>query len=165
MDKNETSGSDTFDLDKLNTLIEMMEKHGLTEVHLRKGNEQWRLRRGPQEVMSMVPGSYAPQMAPPQPSASAVSPHASVAPAPVAADAGGIQIKSPTVGTFYSARSPGDPPFVKVGDSVSASTIVCLIEAMKVFNEIPAEISGVVSKILVKNGDSVDFGQPLFELK
>ena len=76
-----------------------------------------------------------------------------------------IDIKSPTVGTFYAAPSPGEPSFVSVGSVVTPETIVCLIEAMKVFNQIPAEVNGTIAAILVKSGDAVEFGQPLFRVK
>ncbi len=168
MADNATPGDAPFDLDKLKQLVEMMESHGLTEVHLRRGDEQWRLRRGPREVVHAIPQQYAPQQyAAPTPVASgpapaAATPAASAAPAP---DAGLIDIKSPTVGTFYAAPSPGEPPFVSVGSVVTPETIVCLIEAMKVFNQIPAEVSGTITAILVKSGDAIEFGQPLFRVK
>jgi acetyl-CoA carboxylase biotin carboxyl carrier protein len=156
------SGDAPFDLDKLKQLVEMMESHGLTDVHLRRGDEQWRLRRGPEVVQ--VPQQYAPapvQMAAaPAPAASSAAPAAAPA-----ADAGLIDIKSPTVGTFYAAPSPGEPAFVSVGSVVTPETIVCLLEAMKVFNQIPAEVSGTITAILVKSGDAIEFGQPLFRVK
>ncbi|MFM8219384.1 MAG: acetyl-CoA carboxylase biotin carboxyl carrier protein, partial [Planctomycetaceae bacterium] len=74
-------------------------------------------------------------------------------------------IKSPTVGTYYESAAPGEKPFVNVGSKVTAETVVCLIEAMKVFNQITADTSGTIAEILVKNGDPVDFGQPLFRVK
>lgn len=158
-------GDAPFDLDKLKQLVEMMESHGLTDVHLRRGDEQWRLRRGPREVMHAVPQQYAP--APMQMAAPAVATSAPAAPAAAApaADAGLIDIKSPTVGTFYAAPSPGEPAFVSVGSVVAGETIVCLIEAMKVFNQIPAEVNGTIAAILVKSGDAVEFGQPLFRVR
>lgn len=168
MADNATPGDAPFDLDKLKQLVEMMESHGLTEVHLRRGDEQWRLRRGPREVVHAVPQQFAPpQYAAPAPVASgpapaAAAPAASAAPA---SDAGLIDIKSPTVGTFYAAPSPGEPPFISVGSVVTPETIVCLIEAMKVFNQIPAEVSGTITAILVKSGDAIEFGQPLFRVK
>ncbi|MGC1273895.1 MAG: biotin/lipoyl-containing protein, partial [Planctomycetaceae bacterium] len=81
-----------------------------------------------------------------------------------AAQPSGVFIKSPTVGTFYSAATPDDPPFVTVGTRVQPDTIVCLVEAMKVFNQIPAEVGGVIAEVLVANGDSVEFGQPLYRI-
>ncbi|MCA9091818.1 MAG: acetyl-CoA carboxylase biotin carboxyl carrier protein, partial [Planctomycetaceae bacterium] len=84
--------------------------------------------------------------------------------APAAAD-DSLQIRSPTVGTFYISPTPEDPPFVTVGSTVKADTIVCIVEAMKVFNQIPAEVSGTVVEVLVANGDPVEFNQPLFRVK
>lgn len=161
MAKNEVPKGEPFDLEKLQTLFEMMEKHGLTEVNLKRGEETWKLRRGPQETVSMVPASMhhavpAPVAAP----AAAPAPPTEAAPA---ADAGPV-IKSPTVGTFYASPSPDDPPFVSVGSKVGSDTIVCIVEAMKVFNQIPAEMNGTITEILVKDGEAVEFGQPLFRI-
>ncbi|MBD3674274.1 MAG: acetyl-CoA carboxylase biotin carboxyl carrier protein [Planctomycetaceae bacterium] len=156
-----SSGNQSFDLDKLKELIEMMEDHGVTEVNLRHGDEQWRLRRGPAEVVQMVPQAPAPQApaaAPTPPPAAPAGGGESAAPA---APEGPV-IKAPTVGTFYSSPSPDDPPFVKNGSKVSPDTTVCLIEAMKVFNPIEAEVSGTITEILVQDGEAVEFGQPLF---
>ena len=153
-----------FDLDKLRELIELMEKHGLTEISLRRGEESWRLRRGPNEVLQMVPaGSYAP--AAPAPQAAAAAANAPAAPPSEAPAQKLLEIKSPTVGTFYAAPSPDDPPFVSVGARVERDTVVCVIEAMKVFNQIQAEVSGTIAEILVNNGDPVEFGQPLFRVR
>ncbi|WP_417386191.1 acetyl-CoA carboxylase biotin carboxyl carrier protein [Gimesia sp.] len=164
MAKNEVPKGEPFDLEKLQTLFEMMEKHGLTEVNLKRGEETWKLRRGPQETISMVPASMphavpAPMAAPAAPAA-APAPPTEAAPA---ADAGPV-IKSPTVGTFYASPSPDDPPFVSVGSKVGSDTIVCIVEAMKVFNQIPAEMNGTITEILVKDGEAVEFGQPLFRI-
>jgi acetyl-CoA carboxylase biotin carboxyl carrier protein len=152
-----------FSLDALQKLVEMMEKHGLTEVSLRSGETQWKLRRGP-EFVAGVP-AYAPpppMHASPPPAAATSSSPAPAAPAAPAQS--GVFIKSPTVGTFYAAASPDDPPFATVGTRVQPDTVVCLVEAMKVFNQIPAEVSGVIAEVLVKDGDSVEFGQPLFRV-
>ncbi|WP_339728578.1 acetyl-CoA carboxylase biotin carboxyl carrier protein [uncultured Gimesia sp.] len=160
MAKNEVPKGEPFDLEKLQTLFEMMEKHGLTEVNLKRGDETWKLRRGPQETVSMVPSTM------PHPAQHPVAPAPPAAPQQAAAPAveSGPVIKSPTVGTFYAAPSPDDPPFVSVGSKVGADTIVCTVEAMKVFNQIPAEINGTISEILVKDGEAVEFGQPLFRI-
>ena len=147
-----------FDLDKLRELVEMMEKHDLREVRLRRGDQRWALRRGPPEV------AYAPAPVS-APAASAPAGPAAASAAPAAADDGGVQIKSPMVGTFYRASTPGDKPFVKEGDRVSNDTVVCLIEAMKFFNQIKADCSGTIVKVLVNDGDPVDYGQPLFKIK
>ena len=160
MSSKDSATRDPFDLEKLRQLIELMEKHGLNEVSLRRGEEQWRLRRGgrPEPVVMAAPVQSAPLPVP-------VAPAASVAAPAVDTSDRGIEIKSPTVGTFYSSPTPEEPPFVQVGAKVSSETIVCLIEAMKVFNQIPAEVSGTISAVLVKNGDAVEFGQPLFRVK
>lgn len=159
------TGGAPFDLDKLRELVEMMEAHGLTEVSLRRGDEKWRLRRGGHEVI--VPG---PSIAyPPMPAAAAPAPASApataAAPAASPADSGLLVIKSPTVGTFYSSPSPDDPPFVSIGSKVLSDTVVCIVEAMKVFNQIPAEVNGTIVEILVNTGDSVEFGQPLYRVR
>ena len=154
------SGDGPFDLARLKQLVEMMESHDLTEVDLRRGDEQWRLKRGPREVVQAVPQQFA--AAAPAATASSAP---TVAAAPVAEASGLIDIKSPTVGTFYAQQSPTDPPFVSVGSVVTPETIVCLIEAMKVFNQIPAEVNGTIAAILVKSGDAVEFGQLLYRVR
>jgi len=160
MAKNEVPRGEPFDLEKLQTLFEMMEKHGLTEVNLKRGEETWKLRRGPQETMSMVPAAPMPyQVQSPVAAAPPVAPQE----AAPAVESGPV-IKSPTVGTFYASPAPDDPPFVSVGSKVSADTIVCSVEAMKVFNQIPAELNGTITEILVKDGEAVEFGQPLFRI-
>lgn len=146
-----------FDLDRLRELVEMMEEHGLTEVNLKRGDEKWRLRRGPQEVVQTVPTATQPV---------AAAPVATPAPATApAATESGLFINSPTVGTYYSAPSPDDPPFVIVGAKVNPESIVCIVEAMKVFNQIPAELNGTIVEVLVKNGDPIEFGQALFRVE
>ncbi len=156
-------GDAPFDLDRLKQLVEMMESHDLTEVHLRRGDEQWRLRRGPREVVHAVPQQFAGYA--PAPVQAHAAPATAVGPAPTAEASGLIDIKSPTVGTYYASPSPGEPPFITVGSAVTAETIVCLIEAMKVFNQIPAEVNGTIAAILVNSGDAVEFGQPLFRVR
>lgn len=165
--------SETFDLEKLQQLIELMEKHDLREVRLRRGDQQWLLRRGAREAVSMVPmhpmpsypsiplppaGAPAPAQQAPAPSSAPAQPAA----APAGAAESGTPVKSPMVGTFYSSPQPGEPAFVKVGDKVKADSTVCLVEAMKFFNPIKAEVTGTVKKILAKDGDAVEFGQTLF---
>jgi acetyl-CoA carboxylase biotin carboxyl carrier protein len=164
----ENSGSaDPFDLEKLRELIALMEEHGLTEIDLRRQDERWKLRRGPADVVQMLPAAGFPagqlNMAPPAPTAAgAPAPHMA---APVADDKDTVPIKSPTVGTFYESPSPGDPPFVTVGSKVTPDAIVCIIEAMKVFNQITADVNGTIIELMVKNGDPVEFGQPLFRVR
>lgn len=165
MTKEDTPEDVPFDLDRLRELIELMEKHGLTEVNLKRGDEKWRLRRGPQEVYSMVPPPNAGYPPAPIGVPAAQAPPAVEAAASAPAEAGTVEIVSPTVGTFYASPTPDDPVFVKVGDSVKPDTVVCIVEAMKVFNQIPAEVSGAIVSVLVKNGDPVEFGQPLFHVR
>ena len=158
MPKGSSGGGEPFNLDKLRELIEMMEQHDVTEVSLRRGDEQWRLRRGARDAVPMMP----------VPPAAALPPPASAPPADskTAEPADGLlTIESPTVGTFYSAPSPDDPSFVTAGSRVGPDSIVCIVEAMKVFNQIPAEVNGTIVEVLVNNGDPVEFGQPLFRVR
>ncbi|MEI7700177.1 MAG: acetyl-CoA carboxylase biotin carboxyl carrier protein [Planctomycetia bacterium] len=159
--ENEDKG-ESFDLDKFRKLLLLMEKHGVTEVSLQNNEESWKVRRGPRQVAyapTAMPAEYAPvaQAAPAAPVAAAAPPAPA---APV-----GITINAPTVGTFYSRPSPDDPVFVNVGSVVKPDSVICIIEAMKVFNQIQAEKSGRIIEVLVQNGDAVGFGQPLFRLE
>lgn len=160
MAKDDSAPNAPFQLDQLRELIELMEKHDLTEIYLKHGEQKWRLRRGPQEV----PVQVTPFQQAAAPSAAAVAPAAADdVPAGTPTD-NSLQITSPTVGTFYTAPTPDDPAFVTVGARVEPETIVCIVEAMKVFNQIPAEVNGTIAEILVDNGDPVEFGQPLFRV-
>jgi acetyl-CoA carboxylase biotin carboxyl carrier protein len=153
------ANSTPFDLGRIRELVEMMEAHGLTEVRLQRGDEKWMLRRGGHEQVSVVPMGQLPAMPAPNPTAAA-------APAKAAEPAEHlIVIKSPTVGTFYSSPTPDEPPFVSIGTRVQEDTVVCIVEAMKVFNQIPAEVNGTIVEVLVSNGDAVEFGQPLFRVR
>lgn len=167
---------DPFDLSKLRELVSMMEKHGLTEVDLRSGTERWRLRRGSGEPsLTPVPMGFPGPMGapgypmmpfPPGPSPMAPAPAApATAAAPAAPAAELPAIKSPTVGTFYESAAPGEAPFVQVGTKVTTDSVVCIIEAMKVFNQITSDLTGTVTEVLVKNGDPVEYGQPLFRVR
>jgi acetyl-CoA carboxylase biotin carboxyl carrier protein len=149
---------DIFDVKRIRRLVELMNEHELSEVDLRQGEQRIKIRKGHEPVYTSAPAP-APAAAPAAATASA--PGASPA---KAEDANLAVVKSPMVGTFYTSSSPDTPPFVKVGDHVGASSTVCIIEAMKVFNEIPAEVSGQVVAVLVENGEPVEFGQPLFKV-
>ena len=165
-----------LDIRKLKELIRLMVENELTEIDLKDEKETVSLRReGSQApVVQVSPAAAAPPAAPapaPAPAAPVPAPAAPAAPAPAAAPAAEPspadtsnleQITSPMVGTFYSAAKPESPAFANVGDTVTADTTVCIVEAMKIFNEIKAEQSGVIEKVLVSNGDSVEFGQALF---
>jgi len=156
MAKSSDGDSGGFDLDRFRKLLQLMEKYGVTETQLTKGEESWKVRRGPKQVAEALVHSPGPVAARTPTAAAAEA--SSVAPV-------GKTIDSPTVGTFYAAANPEDEPFVSVGSTVNADTVVCIIEAMKVFNQIPAETSGKVVDVLVENGDPVEFGQPLFRIE
>lgn len=149
-----TSKEDVFDEDRLCRLIEMMKEHDLSEVDLQEDTQRIRLRR----ATTPVPGA-APVYAAPAPSSAPVA-----AASEPADDPSIVVIKSPMVGTFYTKPNPKSPPFVKVGDHVDPEKTICIIEAMKVFNEIPAETSGTVVAVLVQDGEPVEFGKPLFKV-
>ena len=167
-----------LDIRKLKELIRLMVENELTEIDLKDEKETVSLRReGSQTpVVQVSPAPAAPPAAPapiapaapatpaaPAPAPAAPAPAAAPAAEPSPADTSNLeQITSPMVGTFYSAAKPESPAFANVGDTVTADTTVCIVEAMKIFNEIKAEQSGVIEKVLVSNGDSVEFGQALF---
>ena len=151
-----------IDLKKLEKLITLMVDNELTEIDLEDGTEKVQLKRGGSATGPVQ------MVAPPVAAAPATTPAAAPASETATSSAPAAQgptIDSPMVGTFYSASNPDSPPFVKPGDSVTADTVVCIVEAMKVFNEIKAEKAGKVKAVLVENGDAVEFGQALFELE
>ena len=161
MSNSAPNSGDIFDVKKVRRLVELMKEHDLAEIDLRQGEQRIRLRRGAEP---MVIGGGAVAYQPPL-SSSLSTGVPSPATSPPAEDVDLQVIKSPMVGTFYSAANPESPPFVKVGDHVGPESVVCIIEAMKVFNEIPAEVSGQVAAVLVENGAPVEFGQPLFKVQ
>ena len=144
-------GSEGPALETIRKLVALMEEHGLVEVEVEQENLAVRLRKGGAEA-PVVPAAVPVAPAPP---ARAAAPPA----------AGLPTINSPMVGTFYASSSPEADPYVKVGDHVTDESVVCVIEAMKVFNEIRSEMSGTIEKILVKNATPVEFGQPLFVIR
>ena len=155
-----------IDIRKLKELVRLMTASDLTELDLRDKDEQVTIRRATPQVAPQV--IHAPAVVHAAPAAAApvaAAPAPAAAPAKPAADEGLVAIESPMVGTFYASPSPDKPPFVAVGAQVSASTVVCLVEAMKIFNEIKAGCSGTIERVLVKSGDPVEFGQPLFLVK
>jgi acetyl-CoA carboxylase biotin carboxyl carrier protein len=143
-------------------LVRLMQKYDLTAIDLGDGPSKIRLRRRGVEVVSVAPAAPVAAVAS-SPAPAPVATAAAAAP-PLAATPLGAVIESPMVGTFYSSNSPDSPPFVAPGSTIRAESIVCVIEAMKVFTEIPAGIAGTVAECLVKNGQAVEFGQPLFRL-
>ncbi len=155
-DRGSSGGGDVFDLARIRDLIELMEECGLSEVDLKQAEQQIRLVRGGMGAPVAMPAAI------PYPAAPPVSP---VATATSTVDATHIVvIKSPMVGTFYTKANPKSEDFVKVGSKVSGDTVVCIVEAMKVFNEIPAEVNGTVVEILARNEEAVDFDRPLFKV-
>ncbi|MBC7756684.1 MAG: acetyl-CoA carboxylase biotin carboxyl carrier protein [Bdellovibrio sp.] len=146
-----------MDLRKLKKLIDLVEESGISELELTEGEEKVRISR------ALMP-NHAPQMqyaAAPQPVA-ALSTSAPVAATPVVAEIEGHIVKSPMVGTFYRSSSPDAKAFVDVGSKIAAGETLCIIEAMKLLNEIESDFTGVIKKILVENGQPVEYGEPLF---
>lgn len=150
-----------MDLKEIKQIVDLMKRSSLTEFEIEEEGFKLRICRKNGETQTIL---NAPQPAAfPMPAPSA-NPPVSASEAPKAIDPAKL-IKSPMVGTFYASPSPESPPFVKVGDSVTADSTVCILEAMKVMNEIKAEVNGTIAEALVQNGDSVEYGQPLFRLK
>jgi acetyl-CoA carboxylase biotin carboxyl carrier protein len=148
---------------RVRDLIKLMAENGLTEIELVEDKSSIRLKRDLAPAAASAALVSVPASAPVSVAVPAAAPAA--APAPEKAPLAGETIKSPMVGTFYAAAGPDSPPFVKIGSHVDKDTVVCIIEAMKVFNEIKAETSGTIAKVLVQNGQGVEFNQPLFLLK
>ena len=144
-----------MDLRKLKTLIELVESSGIGELEIQEGEERVRITRAPAPPTMLV------QAAPHSTYATAAPAPAAPEPPPAPVEPEGHLVKSPMVGTFYRAATPGAKPFVDVGDSGQAGDTLCIIEAMKLMNEIEADKSGVVKAILAENGQPVEFGQPL----
>ena len=156
-----------IDIRKLKELVKLMVENDLSELDLRDEQETVTVKRGatdaPQVVYNGLPTGYPPPAA--APAAPAESSPAPAATPPAGDDPNLIAVESPMVGSFYSSPNPESPPFVKVGDSVSPGTVLCLVEAMKVFNEIKAETGGTIERTCVNTGDAVEFGQKLFLIR
>ena len=161
---------------ELKELIDFLIEKDISEFELERGDVKVRIKRGGDSTSPVI--AHAVPIAPMAVAAPvpAVQPAAHAAPAPPPATPAPPapppaveeelhQVKSPIVGTFYEAPSPGDPPFVTVGSKVGQDTVVCIIEAMKVFNQITADVNGTITELLVKNGDPVEFGQQLFRVR
>jgi acetyl-CoA carboxylase biotin carboxyl carrier protein len=153
------------DLKDIKAIIDLMKKNSITEFELERQDSKIRLKRGLNGGGSAAQlEDYVPVISVPvQPTIAAPASASAVAPPPAAT--GEVDIKSPMIGTFYRAPSPEAGNYVEVGTSVTTETVVCIIEAMKVMNEIKAEIKGVVTQVLVENGKPVEFGQPLFKVR
>jgi acetyl-CoA carboxylase biotin carboxyl carrier protein len=149
------------DLKDIKAIIDLMKKNAIAEFEMEKQDFKIKLKRGiglptgdepgmPTYIapVAVGPGVVVPQAALPQPQAT-----------------GEVEIKSPMIGTFYRAPSPEAPPYVEVGSEVNAETVVCIVEAMKVMNEIKAEAKGIITQVIVENAKPVEFGQPLFKIR
>jgi acetyl-CoA carboxylase biotin carboxyl carrier protein len=152
-----------LDLKEIKQIIDLMKSSDLTEFSVEDENLKLKIRRqgATPPVVTTAPPAAAPAPAP----APAASAPTHLAPAGEADEPGVSYIKSPMVGTFYSAASPENPPFVDVNQKVQESTVVCIIEAMKIMNEIQAETKGTILEVLVENGQPVEFGQRLYKIK
>ena len=155
-----------MDYDRIQKLISLVEDSAISGLKIEEDNVKIEISKQSESTVVAMPsaplvGAGAPAaVAAPAPAA-APAPEAASAPADTR-DAGLVAITSPMVGTFYSASKPEAPAFVKVGDSVSNGTVVCIVEAMKLFNEIESEVNGTIEKVLIENGQPVEFGQELF---
>ncbi len=155
MTGSEPQPEEVFEIERIRRLVELMEQHGLSEIDLRHEHQRIRLRRGDDDPQIAAP----PNAVPPTPAVPVVTPGQRVDDDPNI-----VLVKSPMVGTFYCRPNPESAAFVKVGDHVSSETTVCIIEAMKVFNEIPAEVSGTIVAILAEDEEPVEFGKPLIKV-
>ena len=152
-----------MDIRKVKKLIELLEESDIGEIEIKEGEESVRISRGSQTAVTLAQPQYAPAPAP--------APASTPAPAPTAPgsevtndnseELSGHVIKSPMVGTFYRSPSPGSPPFIEVGKHVKAGDVICIVEAMKMMNQIEADKAGVIEAILVEDGEPIEFDQPL----
>lgn len=154
-----------FDVRTVEYLLKLMTDHDLSELELKEGDQRIRLRKG-----AAIPPGFLPAPAHYSPAANHPAPNSiptpiTQVPVPATTAEKLVEIKSPMVGTFYSKPKPDKPEFVSVGSSVKPDTVVCLIEAMKLYNDIKAEVSGQIAEVCVKNGDFVEFNQVLFRVQ
>ena len=153
-----------MELKDIKAIIDLMKKNSISEFELEEKDSKLRLKRGLNGGTFVPPADEAVSMIP----MSAPVAISAVAATPVSApvvNTGEIEVKSPMIGTFYRSPSPASGSYVDVGSEISSETVVCIIEAMKVMNEIKAEVKGVITQILVENGKPVEFGQPLFKVR
>jgi acetyl-CoA carboxylase biotin carboxyl carrier protein len=161
MADSDAKNDDVFELDRIRRLIELMKEHELSEIDLRQSQQRIRLCRGAVgDPKGLMASAHQPLAAPPP----AAPPAAETTAAGVEDETHLAYVKSPMVGTFYAKPNPNAEPYVRVGDHVDEATTVCIIEAMKVFNEIPAEVSGRILAVLVDDEEPVDYGRPLFKV-
>ncbi len=151
-----------MDIDQIKAVIAMMKENDLTEFSMEQDGLKIRIKRGPEGFQQVV---TLPAAAPVAPVAAPAAVTPAAAPAPAAPPSDVKHISSPMVGTFYRSPAPDAPSYIEVGQAVDEETVVCIIEAMKVMNEIKAEVKGVITQVLVENAKPVEFGQKLFAVK
>ncbi|MTI53166.1 MAG: acetyl-CoA carboxylase biotin carboxyl carrier protein [Alcanivorax sp.] len=149
-----------MDIRKIKKLIELLEESGIEELEIQEGEESVRISRGSRHAAP----AYAPQPAAPAPAPAAPAPAAETAASAQDDTPSGHLVRSPMVGTFYRSPSPGAASFVEVGQKVKAGDVLCIVEAMKMMNQIEADKSGTIDAILVEDGEPVEFDQPLFSI-
>jgi acetyl-CoA carboxylase biotin carboxyl carrier protein len=156
-----------LDIRKVKKLIELLEESGIAEIEIKEGEEAVRISRMPTgQVISHAAPVYAPAPVAAAPALAApAAPAAGAAPAPAARGSKEHVVTAPMVGTFYGAASPGAKPFVEIGTEVKEGQVLCIIEAMKMMNQIESDKAGKVTAIMATNGDPVEFGQPLFVIE
>ena len=150
------------DLKDIKAIIDLMRKNSVSEFELEKQDFKVKIKRGANGTNPVIAQDDSSGMAYIPPSVTAPPPPAAVASAPVSNE---VDIKSPMIGTFYRAPSPEAAPYIELGSEVNPDTVVCIIEAMKVMNEIKAEAKGVITQAMVENAKPVEFGQPLFKIR
>lgn len=150
---------------EIKEILNLMKEHDLSEIEIEKEGIKLIVRKNGAGQMFMPQPQFASIPTAQQNLAPAVAPNSDEVPASSGKSAGAIEVRSPMVGTFYSSPGPEQPQYVTVGQRVNEGDVLCIIEAMKLMNEIKAECSGIVEKILVKNGDPIEFDQPLFYIK
>lgn len=148
-----------MDLKELKELIALLEDSGLSEMELEEEGRRIRLTKQPENIIT-VPAPMAQAAHSPAPAGSAEPPREKTL-----ADEGLLTVDSPMVGTFYACPAPGEPAFAEPGDTVSAEQTVCIVEAMKIMNEVATKVAGTIERVLVENGEPVEFGQPLFAIR
>jgi acetyl-CoA carboxylase biotin carboxyl carrier protein len=153
-----------MDIRKVKKLIELLDESGIAEIEITEGEEAVRISRYPTGAAAAPAPAYMPAPAAPAPlaPAPASTPTEAAEPAAAQPEEDGFKVAAPMVGTFYAASSPGAAPYVQVGDQISEGDTLCIIEAMKMMNQIEADVSGVIKSIRVQNGEPVEYGQTLF---
>jgi acetyl-CoA carboxylase biotin carboxyl carrier protein len=153
-----------MDIRKVKKLIELLEESNIDEIEIKEGEESVRISRNSAAALSMAAQAAPVYAAPPAPAPLAPAPAPEAAAQPAEASPAGHLLQSPMVGTFYRSPSPSSPAFVEVGQKVSVGEVICIVEAMKMMNQIEADKAGTISAILVENGQAVEFDQPLFSI-